>query len=515
MAQKYTPIIGMEVHCELKTNSKMFCSCPNGLGLETEPNIHICPVCLAHPGALPTMNLEAVKMVIKVGLAIEAEIPTISKFDRKNYFYPDLPKGYQISQYDQPLTKNGKLTIGDKVIRVTRVHLEEDTGKLIHPEGANYSLVDFNRAGVPLMELVTEPDISSAAEAKKFCQELQLLLRSIGVSGADMEKGQMRCEANISLLPDGAERVSKNFGTKVEVKNLNSFKAVERAIEHEIKRQASLLEAHEKVVQETRGWDENKNQTYSQRTKESAHDYRYFPEPDLAPLWLSRETPPGEPADYTKIDIDEIRRALPELPQAKRRRFQAEYALSAEAAALLASDPAMAGYTEKVFSELIAWLSTIEGVEGSAEEILERERPKLGKLVAGWITTELFKLLNEAGQSAADLKITPENFAEFLTIVYQNKINSSAAQILLREMFITGKDPHTVLEEKDLKQIDDSSSLEAVVEKIIKANPGPANDYKNGKESALQYLVGQAMKETKGKANPQKLQELFRSKLKN
>ena len=279
----------------------------------------------------------------------------------------------------------------------------------------------------------------------------------------------MRCEANISLLPDGAERVSKNFGTKVEVKNLNSFKAVERAIEHEIKRQASLLEAHEKVVQETRGWDENKNQTYSQRTKESAHDYRYFPEPDLAPLWLSRETPPGEPADYTKIDIDEIRRALPELPQAKRRRFQAEYALSAEAAALLASDPAMAGYTEKVFSELIAWLSTIEGVEGSAEEILERERPKLGKLVAGWITTELFKLLNEAGQSAADLKITPENFAEFLTIVYQNKINSSAAQVLLREMFMTGKDPHTVLEEKDLKQIDDSSSLDAVVEKIIKA----------------------------------------------
>ncbi|OGL90978.1 glutaminyl-tRNA synthase (glutamine-hydrolyzing) subunit B [Candidatus Uhrbacteria bacterium RIFCSPLOWO2_12_FULL_46_10] len=512
---KYTPIIGMEVHCELKTNSKMFCSCPNGLGLEAEPNIHICPVCLAHPGALPTMNLEAVKMVIKVGLALGADIPTISKFDRKNYFYPDLSKGYQISQYDQPLTKNGKLTIGDKVVRITRVHLEEDTGKLIHPDGASYSLVDFNRAGVPLMELVTEPDITSAAEAKKFCQELQLLLRAIGVSDADMEKGQMRCEANISLMPAGLERVAKNFGTKVEVKNLNSFKAVERAIEYEIKRQDDLLATGEKIIQETRGWDENKNQTYSQRTKESAHDYRYFPEPDLAPLWLSTEPPPGDSAHYIKIDVEEIRRTLPELPQAKRQRFQTEYALNTEAATLLISDPAIADYTEKVFSELIAWLSALESVEGTAEEIIERERAKLGKLVAGWITTELFKLLNEAGQTARDLKITPENFAEFLTIVYQNKINSSAAQVLLREMFLTGKDPSAVLEEKDLKQIDDSASLDAVVERVISLNPGPANDYKKGKENALQYLVGQAMKETKGKANPQKLQELFRNQLKS
>src|SRR3989338_9399546 len=237
----YTPVIGMEVHCELRTQSKMFCACLNGYGLEAEPNIHVCPVCLAHPGALPTANVEAIKMVVKVGLALEAEIPRLSKFDRKNYFYPDLQKGYKISKYDQPLTKNGWLHIGERDIRITRVHLEEDTGKLQHPAGAAYSLVDFNRAGVPLMELVTEPDITSAAEAKSFCQELQRLLRAIGVSEADMEKGQMRCEANISLMPEDRERIPENFGTKVEVKNLNSFKSVERAIEYEIKRQAKLL----------------------------------------------------------------------------------------------------------------------------------------------------------------------------------------------------------------------------------------------------------------------------------
>src|SRR3989344_7341664 len=246
---KYEPVIGMEVHAELKTKSKMFCRCQNGYGLEPQPNIHVCPVCLAHPGALPATNVEAVKMVIKVGLALGASIAEVSKFDRKNYFYPDLPKGYQISQYDQPLTTQGKLNVDGHDISVTRVHLEEDTGKLTHPANTDYSLVDFNRAGVPLMELVTEPDITSAAEAKKFCQELQQLLRTIGVSDADMEKGQMRCEANISLMTAGLERQAENFGTKVEVKNLNSFKAVERAIEYEIKRQAAVIKAGEKVVQ--------------------------------------------------------------------------------------------------------------------------------------------------------------------------------------------------------------------------------------------------------------------------
>lgn len=450
-------------------------------------------------------------MVVKVGLAIGAEIPTLSKFDRKNYFYPDLPKGYQISQYDQPLTKSGRLEVGERTIGITRVHLEEDTGKLTHPDGANYSLVDFNRAGVPLMELVTEPDITSAAEAKLFCQELQRLLRALGVSEADMEKGQMRCEANISLMADGNERKPDNFGTKVEVKNLNSFKAVERAIEYEIKRQTALLEAGEKVAQETRGWDENKGQTFSQRSKESAHDYRYFPEPDLPPIVMGDITNP--PVGSITINVEEIRRSLPELPQAMRKRFISEYGLGSQEAFILTDSRPLSAYTEHVFAELKSWLSTLEGVEGTGEEIWEREQKKLAKLVSGWLTTELFKLMNEAGQTIDEVKITPENFAEFLTIIYQNKINSSAAQILLREMFQTGKDPETIIEEKDLHQVDDSASLETTVDKIIATNTSVVGDYKNGKTNAMQYLIGQAMKEMKGKANPAKLQEIFRTKL--
>ena len=509
----YTPVIGMEVHCELRTQSKMFCACLNGYGLEAEPNIHVCPVCLAHPGALPTANVEAIKMVVKVGLALEAEIPRLSKFDRKNYFYPDLPKGYQISQYDQPLTKNGWLHIGERDIRITRVHLEEDTGKLQHPAGAAYSLVDFNRAGVPLMELVTEPDITSAAEAKRFCQELQRLLRAIGVSEADMEKGQMRCEANISLMPEDRERIPENFGTKVEVKNLNSFKSVERAIEYEIKRQAKLLEAGEKVSQETRVWDENKGETFAQRSKESAHDYRYFPEPDLPPIVLGAIENPSP--DSLTIDVEEIRRSLPELPQAMQRRFRAEYGLTQESAFLLTGDRRLASYTEQVFAELWSWLETIEGLEGTAEEVWEKEKKKLSKLVSGWLTTELFKLMNESGQVIQDVPITAENFAEFITIVYQNKVNSSAAQVLLREMFTTGKDPSVIIEENDLRQVDDTPALETVVAGIIEANPEVIKDFMGGKDNALQYLVGQAMKATKGKANPEKLQELFRAKLRS
>ncbi len=509
--QKYEAVIGMEVHCELRTKSKMFCACPNGYGLEAEPNVHVCPVCLAHPGALPTTNVEAVKMVVKVGLALESEIAEVSKFDRKNYFYPDLPKGYQISQYDQPLTKNGSLNIGEKTVRITRVHLEEDTGKLTHPAGANYSLVDFNRASVPLMELVTEPDITSAAEAKKFCQELQQILRTIGVSDADMEKGQMRCEANISIMKAGLERKVGNFGTKVEVKNLNSFKAVERAIEYELKRQAAALEAGEKLVQETRGWDENKGQTFSQRKKESAHDYRYFPEPDLPPMVLGKiqNPPPGA----TIIDIDEIRATMPELPQAKRARFIDLYGLESAEAFLLTGTPELADYTEKVFLRLRNWLESADGNDGTSDELWQKEKPKAAKLVAGWMTTELFKLMNESGQSITEIKISPENFTEFLTFIKLGKVNSSAAQILLREMFKTGDDPQIIAATMDLHQIDDSKELEKVVDDIIAANVGPVNDFKNGKENALQYLVGQAMKATKGKGNPATFQEMFRSKL--
>lgn len=511
MAQQYNPVIGMEVHCELKTKSKMFCACLNQLDFELQPNTNVCPVCLGHPGALPTANIEAIKMVIKAGLALQSEIATISKFDRKNYFYPDLPKGYQISQYDQPLTKNGQLDVADRAINITRVHLEEDTGKLTHPAGADYSLVDFNRAGVPLMELVTEPDIASATEAKQFCQELQLLLRSIGVSDADMEKGQMRCEANVSLMPTAVARHPDNFGTKVEVKNLNSFKAVERAIEYEIKRQTALLEAGNTVSQETRGWNDVKQETYTQRTKEAAHDYRYFPEPDLPPIVLGPiiDPPPGAMV----IDVEAIKATIPELPQAKRRRFQAEFGLDATSARLLTADRDLANYAEKVFSELVAWVSSLDGIEGSPEEIIERERSKFGKLLSGWLTTELFKLMNETGKGVRDLKISPENFAEFLTLIYQRRLNSSAAQVLLKIMFDTGKDPSTVLDEQDLHQVDDTASLDTSVNKVIAANPLVVADYKRGKTNAVQFLVGQAMKETKGKANPETLRELFVTKL--
>lgn len=507
----YQAVIGMEVHCELKTRSKMFCACANGYGLESEPNINICPVCLAHPGALPTANVEAIKMVVRVGLALESEIPTLSKFDRKNYFYPDLPKGYQISQYDQPISKGGQLSIGEKTIRVTRVHLEEDTGKLAHPAGADYSLVDYNRSSVPLMELVTEPDIATSGEAKKFCQELQLLLRATGVSDADMERGQMRCEANISLMPADKERTMENFGTKVEVKNINSFKAVERAIEYEIKRQAKLLDAGEIVSQETRGWDETKGETFPQRKKESAHDYRYFPDPDLPPLVFGPIENP--PAGAITIDVEEIRRTMPELPQAKRHRFIEEYGFGNEEAFLLSADENLASFTENVFSELRGWLESLEGVEGTVEEIFTREKKKMAKLVSGWMTTELFKLMNESNLKISETKITAENFAEFLALVYTRKINSSAAQVVLREMFATGQHPQQIVDEKDLHQVDDTASLEATIDQIIAANPSVVAEFKGGKDTSLQFLIGQAMKATKGKGNPQKLQELFRAKL--
>lgn len=508
---KWEAVIGMEVHCELKTNSKMFCACPNGLGQETEPNVHVCPVCLAHPGALPTANVEAIKSVVRVGLALNATIPKVSKFDRKNYFYPDLPKGYQISQYDQPLTEHGRLSIGTKDVRITRVHLEEDTGKLQHPDGATYSLVDYNRASVPLMELVTEPDITSAAEAKKFCQELQLLLRSIGVSDADMERGQMRCEANISIMPAGLERTPKNFGTKVEVKNLNSFKAVERAIEYELKRHTDVLENGGTLTQETRGWDENKGETFPQRKKESAHDYRYFPEPDLPPIVLDKSIAPADGSII--IDVEELRATLPELPQTKRARFVNDYEVTEADAFLLTGDTVLADFTDTVFSQLRNWLPTLESVEGDADEIWTKERKRVAKLVSGWLTTELFKLLKTANQEITDLKFTADQFADFLKLVYQNKVNSSAAQVILKEMFDTGADAERVLEEKDLRQIDDSSSLETTIDEIIAANPGVVADFKSGKEAALQFLIGQGMKATKGKANPAKLGEMFRSKL--
>lgn len=485
----YEPVVGLEIHTQLKTRSKMFCNTPNGFGLETEPNINICPVCTGQPGTLPVINKKAVELVVKTGLALNCEIAEESWFERKNYFYPDLPKGYQISQYEKPLCKAGYLEIkresGETAkIRINRIHLEEDTGKLIHDQNPTYSLVDFNRAGVPLMELVTEPDIASGKDAKKFCEELQLILRYLGVSDADMEKGQMRCEVNISLKnPDGS------FGTKVEIKNLNSFKVVEDSIAYEIKRQGELLGGGEKIIQETRGWDGR--QTVSQRTKEEAHDYRYFPEPDLPP-----------------IEVAEIRDSvsLPELPAVKRSRMAEEYSLPASDIEVFINNRPLSDYFEKVISELNNWENDLNIEDGRNAP---RRVPTLVKLSANYIITELQKLLYQANLSLKECKIDPENFAEFITVVGQGKISSSAAQAVLKEMFDTGKDPSRIIDEKNLAQISDASQLEEAVKRVIENNQNVVNDYKKGKEQALQFLVGQVMRETKGKANPAVVKEML------
>jgi aspartyl-tRNA(Asn)/glutamyl-tRNA(Gln) amidotransferase subunit B len=490
---KYEPVIGMEVHIEVKTRSKMFCPCVNNPD-EEEPNKNICPICMGHPGTLPVMNKKAIEYTIKTALALNCKIAEFSKFDRKNYFYPDLPKGYQISQYDQPISSSGYLEINGRKINITRIHLEEDTGKLIHPADKNYSLVDLNRAGTPLMELVTEPEIGSAAEAKEFCRQLQLIVRYLGVSDADMEKGQMRCEANISLK----NREDEKLGTKVEIKNLNSFKAVERSIEYEIKRQSEILDAGEKITQETRGWDADKQRTYSQRKKEEAHDYRYFPEPDLPSLNLTKEG--------GAFDVEKIKESIPELPLLKKYRFINQYKLTEDNARIFSEDKELANYFEETVSELRAWIK--------AKEISENELIKLTKLTANYILTELQKLLYENKSLVADCKITPENFAEFITLIYEGRISSSSAQTILAEMFTTGGDPSNILEEKGLEQMSDEGEIEKIVETVIKNNSKSVEDYKKGKENAMKFLIGQTMKESKGKANPQMVGEMLKRKLK-
>lgn len=489
---RYIPVIGMEVHAELKTASKMFCGCQNGLGLETEPNVHICPVCTGQPGALPVPNRAAVAAVQKAGLALGCAIRTESKFDRKNYFYPDLPKGYQISQFDQPLAEKGRVIVNGKPIGITRIHLEEDTGKLTHPSGADYTLVDFNRAGVPLMELVTEPDFESGADARAFCQMLQQVLRYLEISDADMEKGQMRCEVNISLYQEGEDRLS---GTKVEIKNLNSFRVVERAVEYEIKRQTEVLEKGEKIVQETRGWDENRGVTLSQRKKESAHDYRYFPEPDIPAF------------RFTDEEIEELRRSLPELPEAKRARFADEYGLADDTVAVLTEDHRLAGFFEAVASELAA--------KEEAGEV-KSEPVRTWKLAANYIVTELRRHMAEAGQAIEDVPITPENYAEFVGLIADGTINSSAGQTVLSEMYKGGdNDPSHIVERLNLAQVSDVGALEAAVTAVLEANEKSVADFQAGKENALKYLMGAVMKETKGKANPAMVREMLEEKLRN
>ncbi len=468
----YTPTIGLEIHVELKTKSKMFCSCLNDPD-EKRPNVNICPVCTAQPGSLPVINEAALEKVIKTGLALNSDIPRHAKFDRKNYFYPDLPKGYQISQYDLPLCRGGFLEVDGRKISITRVHLEEDTGKLIHEQDC--SLVDFNRAGVPLMELVTEPDITSAKEARRFAEELRLILRYLNVSYADMEKGQMRVEANISL------KKGSKLGTKVEIKNLNSFRSVEYGIDYEIQRQTKLLKAGQKIVQETRGWHDFKEITFSQREKEESHDYRYFPEPDLPPL------------NFGQQFVRMIKADIPELPAGRRERLKKQFKLDDKVIEAFVQNKALGEYFEKI--------------------MLEIGDNNLAKLCANYLITDLLGLLRGKQISGADFKIAPDNFAEFIILLSKGKISSKIAKVVLREMFSKGKKPSAVVKERGLVQITDEKTIEQAAKEVIAKNPKAVEDYKKGKKTVIQFLIGQVMDQTKGKANPAAVNNILKKLL--
>jgi aspartyl-tRNA(Asn)/glutamyl-tRNA(Gln) amidotransferase subunit B len=510
----YTPIIGLEIHVELKTKSKMFCSCVNDPFIDT-PNVNICEVCLAHPGTLPVPNQAAILATMKISQALGCTVAKESKFDRKHYFYPDLPKGYQISQFDQPIGEHGKITLRltsgknhrpEATIGITRVHLEEDTAKLSHTIHGT-SLVDFNRAGVPLVEMVSDPDIQSAEEAKNYCQELQLILRTLGVSQADMEKGQMRCEANISVQTTGSFTIENGvvipapghkLNAKVEVKNINSFRAVERAIEYEIKRQSDLLDQGKTWESATRGWDETKGATVHQRSKESAADYRYFPEPDI---------PPFKPHDLAPLI------SIPELPQSKRDRFIDEYGFSVADAFLLTSDKNWAEFTEDTMSDLYSWLKVQPDETMAVDK--EAERRAVAKLTGGWITTKLMGAMAERAMDIRILKIQPENFAELITLIYTNKVNSTNGSKILNEMLDSGVDldPSHVLEEKGYGQISDEATLLPTVQRIIEQFPAQAAQFKAGKEPLIKFLVGMVMKETEGSADPLVAEKILRQNL--
>lgn len=468
---KYEVVIGLEIHAELATDSKMFCSCPN-ISLESEPNKNICPVCTGQPGVLPLPNKKAIEWTIKIGQALGCQIANFSKFDRKNYFYPDLPKGYQISQFDLPFCFDGILEIDKKRIRIRRVHLEEDTGKLTHPKGANYSLVDYNRSGTPLVELVTEPDISSADEARKFCQMYQLILRYLGVSNADMERGEMRCEVNISLK----KPEDKEYGNLVEIKNINSFRSVARAIEYEIKRQAEILDSGEKVARENRGWDDNKGATISQREKEEAHEYRYFPEPDIPPIDLTLKSDVNG-----SIDVKAIKESLPELPQERLAKYKDNYGLSEADSADLIFNKKWSDYFEAVIK-------------------LNESTNK--KLLANWIINE------------GIVSVEQENALGLIKMLEEGKISGKIAKDILSKMIETGKTAQELVQENSFSHIKDESAIELIADKIIKENPRSVEDYKSGKLVALKFLVGAVMRETKGQADPIITNKILENKLK-
>ena len=477
--ERYEAVIGIEVHCQLRTASKMFCGCSTAYD-GAPPNTHVCPVCLGLPGALPTINRRAVEHVLTTGAAIEATAPPATRWDRKNYFYPDLPKGYQISQYDLPLASMGRLTFetmdGPFTVAITRAHLEEDTAKLVHATdagGRKVSLVDFNRSGAPLMEIVTEPDIRTAEQARRYAEELQLLMRSIGASDADMERGQMRVEANVSLRVRGAEA----FGTRVEVKNMNSFRAVERAIAFEIERQAAALDAGEPLVQETRGWSEERGATYRMRVKETSDDYRYFPEPDLPPLHLDAAW------------LDEVRAGLPELPAARRTRYRELMGLSPYDASVLVADPDATALFEST-------LAAVPGLEP--------------KPVANWVTGEYLRVRNAA---TGPVTVSPAELGAIIEAVGAGSISRAQGRDVLEAHVATGGTTAAIVAERGYRQISDGGEVAAAVDAALAANPSAVADYRAGKAQAIGFLVGQVMKATGGQANAAAVKEAVRARL--
>jgi len=477
---QYEPVIGLEVHAQLLTDSKIFCGCSTRFG--AEPNQNTCPVCMGFPGVLPVLNRKVVEFAVRTGLATHCEIARTSRWARKNYFYPDLPKGYQISQYELPLCRNGYIEIESgqarKKIRLTRIHMEEDAGKNIHDVRGDYSLVDLNRAGVPLMEIVSEPDIASAEEAGRYLKNLRAILQYLEVCDGNMEEGSFRCDANISVRPSGA----KELGTKVEIKNMNSFKAVEKALEHEIKRQIETLSEGGRLQQETRLWDAEREVTRSMRSKEFAHDYRYFPEPDLLPLVVEEKW------------IEEIRAGLPELPEQRRERFASQYGLPPYDAELLTARRDVADYFEAA--------------------VKAHSNPKA---ISNWVMGDLFRVIKEKRLDdklrIAAWPVAPERLAEMVRMIDQGKISGKMAKGLFEEMLETGEAPDKIARAKGLEQVSDTGSIEKAIEQVLAAHPKQASDYRGGNEKVFGFLIGQIMKATQGKANPQIVNEILKKKL--
>ncbi|GED16457.1 Asp-tRNA(Asn)/Glu-tRNA(Gln) amidotransferase subunit GatB [Aneurinibacillus migulanus] len=475
---QFETVIGLEVHVELSTKSKIFCGCSTEFG--APPNTHTCPICLGHPGVLPVLNKKAVEFAMKAALALNCEISEESKFDRKNYFYPDLPKAYQISQYDQPIGENGWIDIevnGEtKRIGITRLHLEEDAGKLVHADSGYASLVDYNRVGTPLVEIVSEPDLRSPEEARAYLEKLKAIIQYCEVSDVKMEEGSLRCDANISLRPVGQEA----FGTRAELKNVNSFRNVQRGLEYEEVRQADILRDGGEVVQETRRWDEAKGRTVSMRGKEEAHDYRYFPDPDLIKLNISREW------------VEEIRSSIPELPDARKARYLSEYGLPEYDASVITMSKELSDFFDAT-------------VQTGAD----------AKTAANWLMGELIGYLNANEKEMKDIQMTPESLGQMITLIEKGTISNKIAKKVFKEMMETGKSPEKIVEEQGLVQISDEGAIKQMVEEVVAKNPQAVEDFKAGKEKAIGALVGQVMKASKGKANPGVVNQLLRDVLNN